>query len=243
MGSYQAMIRWQLASMRLYVPLMAAVQALAGIGLVLGFGLFFPGPVPARSALFVSTGVTVINLYLIGLVLVPQLVGQQKLAKTYDFIQSIPVPRAVAFLAWWSVTLLVGAPAMIASLVTAALRYHQAFVVSPAIVPATVLVSLTALAIGYAVGNAVSQPMVTNVMTQVLNLFAIGFAPVCFPPEQLPGWLQALNQALPFESMAIVMRRALTAGGTEDVLRAYAVLGVWTLACLGIAGWSVVRRG
>jgi ABC-2 type transport system permease protein len=237
------MLRWQLASMRLYVPLMAAVQMLAGLGLVLGFGLFFAGPVPPRSALFVSTGVTVINLYLIGLVMVPQLVGEQKLAKTYDFLQSIPVPRAVAFLAWWSVTLMVGAPAMVASLVTAAIRYHQSFSVSLAIVPAVVLVSLTAIAIGYALGNSVNQPMVVNVMTQVLNMFAIGFAPVCFPPEQLPGWLQTLNQFLPFESMAIVMRTALTSGGTENVLAAYAVLGIWTLACLSIAGWSVVRRG
>lgn len=229
--------------MRLYVPLMAAVQVLAGLGLVLGFGLFFAGPVPPRSALFVSTGVTVINLYLIGLVMVPQLVGEQKLAKTYDFLQSIPVPRAVAFLAWWSVTLMVGAPAMVASLVTAAIRYHQSFNVSLAIVPAIVLVSLTAIAIGYALGNAVNQPMVVNVMTQVLNMFAIGFAPVCFPPEQLPGWLQTLNQFLPFESMAIVMRTALTSGGSENVLAAYAVLGIWTVGCLSIAGWSVVRRG
>ena len=155
--------------MRLYVPLMAAVQVLAGLGLVLGFGLFFAGPVPPRSALFVSTGVTVINLYLIGLVMVPQLVGEQKLAKTYDFLQSMPVPRAVAFLAWWSVTLMVGAPAMVASLVTAAIRYHQSFSVSLAIVPAVVLVSLTAIAIGYALGNAVSQPMVVDRKSTRLN--------------------------------------------------------------------------
>jgi ABC-2 type transport system permease protein len=242
LASYLSMVRWQLASFRLFLPVMAAVQLLAGVGLVLGFGLFFPAHVPPRSALYVSTGVPVINLYLVGLVLLPQIVSQQKLAKTYDFIQSMPVPRTIAFLAWYTLTLMVGVPAMIASLVTAGIRYHQVFAVSWWSIPATLLVSLCSIAVGYALGNAVNQPMVTQVATQVLNFMALGFAPVCFPPEQLPGWLQALNHGLPFESMAVVMRSALTTGSADNVPAAYAVLAAWSVVCLGIAGWSVMRR-
>ena len=242
LASYWAMVRWQLASFRLLLPVMAAVQLLAGVGLVLGFGLFFPAHVPPRSALYVSTGVPVINLYLVGLVLLPQIVSQQKLAKTYDFIQSMPVPRTIAFLAWYTLTVLIGVPAMIATLVAAGIRYHQNFAVSLWIIPATLLVCLCSIAVGYALGNAVNQPMVTQVATQVLNFMALGFAPVCFPPEQLPGWLQAINHALPFESMAVVMRSALTAGGADNVPAAYAVLAAWSVVCLSIAGWSVGRR-
>lgn len=241
--SYWLMLRWQLASFRLFLPLMAAVQLLAGVGLVLGFGLFFPAQMPPRSALYVSTGVTVINLYIVGLVLLPQIVGQQKMAKTYEFIQSMPVPRAVAFLAWYSLTLIVGVPAMVASLVAAGIRYHQVFTVSLWIIPATLLVCLCSIAVGYALGNAVNQPMVTQVTTQFLNFMALGFAPVCFPPEQLPGWLQAINHGFPFESMAVVMRSALTTSGTDNLPGAYAVLAIWTAICLSIAGWSVVKRG
>jgi len=237
------MLRWQLASFRLLLPVTAVVQILAGVGFVLGCGLFFPGSVPQRSVLYLSTGVTVINLYILGLVMCPQIVGQQKMAKTYEYIQSIPVPRSVAFLAWYTLTVMVGTPAMVISLTAASIRYHESFAVSPLVVFAVLLVSLCSLAVGYALGNAISQPMVTQVLTQVLNFFVIGFAPVCIPPEQLPGWLQTLNQFLPFESMAIVMRSALTTGGGENVPGAYAVLAVWTLACLSIAGWSVVKRG
>lgn len=242
LDSYVAMVRWQLASMRQALPTTLVVQVLAGVGFVYGFGLFFGSSIPPRSALYISTGVTVINLYLVGLILLPQIVGQLKAAKTYDYIRSMAAPRAVVFLAWWSVTLLVGVPALVVSVAAAALRYHQAFVVSPYIVPAVLLVSLCSLAIGYALGHAVAQPMMTNVLTQVLNFGAIGFAPVAIPPEQLPAWLQSVNHLLPFESMATIMRVALT-GGSESVLVAYTVLGLWTCACLGIAGWSVSRRG
>lgn len=240
--SYWSMLRWQLASFRLLLPVMAAVQLLAGVGLVLGFGLFFPAQVPPRSGLYVSTGVPVINLYLVGLVLLPQIVSQQKLAKTYDFIQSMPVPRTVAFLAWYTLTLMIGVPAMIASLVAAGIRYHQVFAVSVWAVPAILLVCLCSISVGYALGNAINQPMVTQVATQLLNFTALGFAPVCFPPEQLPGWLQAINHGLPFESMAVVVRSALTAGSADNVPAAYGVLAVWSVVCLCIAGWSVVRR-
>lgn len=242
LDSYIAILRWQWASMRASLPTILIVQVLAGVGFVYGFGLFFGTGMPPRSALYIATGVTVINLYLVGLILLPQFVGQQKTAKTYDYILSMAAPRAVSFVAWWSITLAIGIPAVAVSVTAAAIRYHQAFILSPYIVPAVLLVSLCSLAIGYALGHAVAQPMVTNVMTQVLNFGAIGFAPVAIPPEQLPAWLQSVNQFLPFESMATIMRVALTAG-SESVLRAYIVLGLWTCACLAIAGWSVSRRG
>ena len=240
--SYVSMFRWQLAMQRMSLPAVAVVQVLAGVGFVLGFGLFFGGSMPARSALYISTGVTVINLYLVGLVLVPQVVGQQKTAKTYDYIQSMAAPRAVAFLAWWTLTLLIGVPAVIVSVTAAALRYHQAFAFSLEIVPAIALVSLCALAIGYAVGNAIGQPMVTNVVTQVLNFGAIGFAPIVIPPEQLPAWLESVNHWLPFEAMGTVMRSALTGAGDANLGAAYLSLGLWTSAFLAVAGWSVWRR-
>jgi hypothetical protein len=96
--TFSAMLRWELASLRMFLPLIVAVQILAGIGFVLGFGLFFPSRVPLTSALYVGAGVPVVNLYLVGLILGPQLVAQQRISQTYDYLRSLPVPRAVGVL-------------------------------------------------------------------------------------------------------------------------------------------------
>ena len=66
--SYQSLARWHLASLRIWVMLLLVIQIMAGAGFVLGIALFFDH-IPASAAVFVSTGVPVINLIMIGLVL------------------------------------------------------------------------------------------------------------------------------------------------------------------------------
>jgi ABC-2 type transport system permease protein len=237
------MARWELAGLRMFLPLVAVVQVLLGVGLVLGFGLFMPEAVPARTVLYVSTGTPVFNLYLLGLVVMPQTTSQQRIADTYDFLQSLPVPRMVGLTTWLTVTLVAGVPGMVASLVTARLRYGFRPDVSASVVAAVLLTALTATVIGSAMAHAVPHPMVTLVLTQVLNFVALGFAPIAFPADQLPGWLATVNHVLPFESMGVTMRAALSAGPVDGVGRAYLVLAGWSVACAGLAGWALRRRG
>jgi ABC-2 type transport system permease protein len=237
------MLLWHFASLRTLVPLIVMVQILSGVGLVLSFGLFFPTRIPVAAALYVSTGAPIINLYLIGLVLGPQEVAQQRLAHSYDYVQSMPVPHAIAALAWYTVTLAIGLPAMIVSLVVANLHYPIHFTVSPAIVPAVLLISATATLTGYAMAHAVPQPMITLILTQVILFFALGFSPICFPSDQLPEWLAKLNDVLPFSHMATVMHGALAPSLAADVGRSYLVLVAWTAATAAIAGLAVSKRG
>lgn len=74
---------------------LAAVQVLSGVGFVLGISLFF-AHIPLSAALFVATGVPVINLLMVGLILGPQLVADQKSSGSYEYLRSMPVS--------WSVT-------------------------------------------------------------------------------------------------------------------------------------------
>lgn len=241
--SYRRMAHWELAGMRAYLPVIVAVEILAGAGMVLGFGLLMPSVVPPRTALFVSTGVPVINLYLVGMVVMPQEVAQQRTAGTYEFLRSLPIPRAVDLLAWVTVTLVTGLPGMAASLLAAHWRYGFVPHVSPALLASVLLTAVTATAVGSALAHAIPQPMVTMTLAQVLNFVAIGFAPVAFPAERLPGWLVSVNHLLPFESMAVTMRAALTSGPVGGVGQAYLVMAGWTAACVGLALWALGRRG
>jgi len=240
--SYRMMLRWEMTSLRLVLPVTIMVQILSGAGFVLALGIFF-GQVPPRAALFVSTGVLVLTLVTIGLVLGPQLIAQQKAEQTYEFLWSLPVPRTTAALAWVTTNLILGLPGMAVALGVALLRYDLDLHVSPAIVPAVLLTLFTGTMIGYAMAHALGNPMLIAAITQLLIFMILGFSPINFPAEQLPDWLAALHRWLPLAPMADTVRAGLTVGVVEDVTRSYLVLGAWAAASVGITAAVLGRRG
>jgi ABC-2 type transport system permease protein len=241
MDTYWAMLRWHLTSLRLWLPVLAAVQVLAGAGMVLGMALFFDD-IPTSAALYVSTGVPVINLVMVGLILGPQLVANLKTQSSYEFVQVLPVPRTMAALAWYTVTLIGGIPAVVISLAIAWVRYDIALRVSPAIVPAVLLAAFTGTMMGYSLSHAITSPMTTRLITQLLVFVVFGYAPILFPAQQMPGWLASLNMALPFRHMAVIIRGGLTSGVVGDVTSSYAIVGLWGLAGAALSAWAIGRR-
>ena len=239
--SYVMMTRWELSSLRLLLPLIVAMQVIIGGGFALGIGLLFED-MPPRSALYLSTGVTVITLITVGLVLGPQLVGNQKTAGTYDFMWSLPVPRTTQAAAWTTVNGVIALPGMAAALMIADWRYELPLDISLSIVPAVLLTIVTATMVGYAFAHAIPRPMVTQLITQLMIFFILGFAPINFPPENLPAWLASANEWLPFQHMAVVIRDGLTDGLVTDVDRSYLVLALYTGASVVVAARVIGRR-
>jgi ABC-2 type transport system permease protein len=235
------MVRWHLASLRIWLSVLTAIQVLAGAGFVLGIGLFFRH-IPAPVALFVSTGVPAINLIMVGLILGPQLVADQKIQQTYEFLRTLPVAPTAAAAAWYTVCLAAGLPGVAASLIVAELRYGIALQLSAAIVPAVLLTAFTGTMLGYALGHAIPAPMVTRLITQVLIFVIFGFSPVAFPARQLPGWLAGLDWWLPFGHMAVIVRAGLTVGAATGVWSSYLIVVCWGIAGLVTAAWVLGRR-
>jgi len=233
---YRSMLRWHLASLRMWLMLLAMIQVLLGVGYVLGFSLFFD-PIPPVAAMFVSTGAPVLNLVLLGMLLGPQLVANDKSRGGYDFLQALPVPHTAAAAAWYTVTLIAGLPAMVITLLVAQARYDLTLTVSPAVVPAALLTVFTGTMLGYALAHAVTHPMTIQAVTQALVFIVVGFAPIVFPVEQMPTWLASVNHWLPLEHMAAIVRASLTEGVVSDVARSYLIVSVWGVA----AGWAAVR--
>jgi ABC-2 type transport system permease protein len=223
------------------LPLIVALQVVIGGGFALGIGLFFD-QMPARNALFLATGVAVVTLITVGLVLGPQLVGNEKTAGTYDFTWSLPVPRTTHAAAWTTVNSVIAIPGMVVALVIANWRYSLALQVSAAIVPAVLLTIVTATMVGYAFAHAIPKPIITQLITQVLIFVIVGFAPINIPPENLPSWLVEVNRFLPFLHMGVVIRGGLTDGLVTGVATSYAVLTVYTVASVVVSAWVVGRR-
>lgn len=238
---YVTMVRWHVASLRIWLMTLTAIQLLSGVGFVLGIALFFAS-IPPEAALFVSTGVPVINLVMVGLILGPQMVADQKLGGSYDYLRSLPVSRSVAAAAWYTVCLIGGLPAVVVSLAVARWRYDLPLHVTPAVVPAVLLTSLTGTLLGYALAHAITNPMTTRLITQFCVFVIFGFAPILFPISQMPAWLGDVNWWFPFRHMAVVIRAALTSAPDPGVGSAYLVLGVWCVASASVTAWVLGRR-
>lgn len=239
---FAVMLRWQVIDMRLLLPLTVMVQALAGVGLVLGFGLLIPD-LSDEQAVFLSTGAVVVTLVIVGVIMGPQLIAQQKSAGSYDFMWSLPVPRSSTSMAWIALNTLIALPGMLAALLAAVWRYSISFEVSPWVIPAVGLTLITGSLLGYALAHAIPNPEITQLLSGLLIFVIFGFAPISYPIENLPDWLATLNQYLPFYPMAVVVRDGLTEGIATEVGRAYAVLGAWAMASAVISGSVLRRRG
>jgi ABC-2 type transport system permease protein len=240
-GGYRTMLHWQLASLRTLLPLLIGIQVLVGAGFVLGIALLFDDISPT-AALYVSSGAPVMNLLMVGLLLGPQLVAQQKAEHSYDFLQALPVPRAMTALAWYTVTLLASLPAVVLSLLVAQLRYGITFTVSPAVVAAVLLTAFTGTMLGYALGHALPNPMTIQLAEGVLRFVVFGLSPILFPAEQLPGWLAALSWWLPFGHMAVIVRDSLAPEMVADAPISYLIVAIWGVGCAMVAAWALGRR-
>lgn len=239
-SSYRAMLRWQFTDMRLLLPMTVLVQLLSGVGLVIGFGLLIP-EMTQRLALFLSTGAVVVSLVIVGVIMGPQLIAQQKASGSYDFMWSLPVPRSAASAAWVTLNASIAIPGMLGALVAAILRYNVAFDVTLMVVPAVSLTLLTGTLLGYALAHGIPKPDITQLISQLLIFVIFGFAPVSYPIENLPGWLATVNEYLPFYPMANVVRDSLTDGIATNVGRSYLVLSIWAVLASVISA-AVLRR-
>lgn len=239
--AYWRMLAWDLADFRLHLPVLSAVLILQGAGFALGIGLLFAA-MPEAAAVFLVTGAPVMNLITAGLIFEPQLVADQRTRGSYEFLQSLPVPRTAAALAWYTVALGTALPAVAITLITGVARYHLQLTVTPMVVPAMLLTCLTGVLLGLAIAHGITVPMAAMLASTTLIFVMTGFSPVAFPAGQLPDWLASVNQWLPFGSMATIVRAGLVNGVATGVLRAYLVVAAWAVGSGLVVAWAQGRR-
>ena len=238
--SYWLLVRWNLLRLRSTLPLLFVVQTLLGAGVVIGFSFLVP-QMDSATMLYLTTGAPTIVFITVGMVVLPQIVAQQKLTGIFDYLRAMPVPRLAMLAADASVWIGVALPGVAAALWVAALRFHLALRVSPLVVPAVCLVAATSVAVGYAIGYAL-KPAVTGIVTQMLVVIALLFAPVNFPADRLPGWLAEAHRWLPFTYMAQVGRDTLSVPPGGVPLAPFAILAAWCVVGLAIAYRVMTRR-
>lgn len=239
--AFGAMGRFEWATIRPYAPLVLVVQVMMGVGMSIMYGFFYPHVDPT-TALLIATGVPTLALVPMGFVLVPANVAMQRLSGTFDVIWSFPVPRSAGVAASFAVNAALALPGTVLALAVGAWRYGVALHLSPVLVPAVLLSVLMCVAVGYGLALAVANPLVINLISNATVFLVLLFTPIVYPASNLPRWLAAVHEVLPFSPMAQVIRAGLTEGVVADVGRPFLVLVAWALAGFGLTAWVVGRR-
>ncbi|WP_448629857.1 ABC transporter permease [Cellulomonas soli] len=231
--------QWQLRRQGQYLPLLVVVQVLLAVTTILGYGLLIGEPDPT-TALYLATGAPTVTLITVGLVMTPQMLVTAKTEGSLDWLRTLPVPRGVFLAGDMLVWTLLALPGTVLGVLAGALRFDLTLSVAPWLVPAALLISLTAAAVGYAMAS-VLPAQVAMLMTQVLIFVVLLFSPVSYPAARMPEWLQHAHQWLPVEPMAQLMRAGLAHDTFAMPGRSLVVLGVWCAVSL-VAALAALRR-
>ena len=232
--------QWQLRRQSTFLPLMVVVQVFIAVATVVGYGLLVGDPAP-EVALYLATGAPTVTLITIGLVLTPPLLAQSKTEGSLDWMRTLPVPRAAFLAADLVVWTLLALPGMVLGVVVGALRFDVALSVAPWLVPATLLVSLTAAAVGYALASLL-PPALAQLVTQMLVFIVLLFSPVSYPADRMPGWLQTAHEWLPIQPMAELVRAGLAQDTFSMPARSMTVLLAWCAVSVAAAVAALRRR-
>ena len=239
--SYVMMMRFDVRGLGQWLMIGVIVQVLMGAGMAIMYG-FYLGDMPEVAKVFLATGVPALALIPIGFVMVPNMVGQQRIAQTYDFIWSLPVPRLAAAASTFTVFTLMAVPGVATSLGVAVWNYDIDLTWSWTLIPAVLLTSLMTTSVGFGMAHAIENPVVINFIANMIIFFVLLFSPIVIPIEQFPDWLASVHRVLPFYHMAVVIRDGLSDGLVSNVSTSYVVLGLWTAIGWAATAWVVGRR-
>jgi ABC-2 type transport system permease protein len=238
--SYRLLVTWQALRKKNYLPLMMAVQTLFTLGVVLGYPLLFP--TLDRTAIYlIATGAPAISMISVGLVALPQTVGEAKTEGSLAYMRSLPVPRLAYLVADLTVWLAIVVPGVILGVLVGAWRFGLDLQVSPLVIPAVLMVALTATCVGYALASVLPY-MLTVIVTQALVVFVFMFSPLTFLPDKLPGWLETVHRVLPIQAMGEVTRGTIAPNEFPLPPGAFLTLAVWCALGFLVTYAAMTRR-
>jgi ABC-2 type transport system permease protein len=241
LSSYLAMLRFDIASQRTWLPMFVLTQVMFGAGMAIIYG-FYLGHMSHQTALFIVSGSPAAAVLTSGLIGVTTMVVERKETGSWDFVWSLPAPRSAVVASTFTVFTLMAIPGIVIALALAAWRYGLTLTPSPMAVPAVLLTALMATSVGFGMAQLIPNPLVTGVVVNALIFVVLMYSPVSFPITQFPHWLAGVQRVLPMYYSAQVLRASVTTGIVHDLALSYTVLAAWTAAAWAGAAWVVGRR-
>jgi ABC-2 type transport system permease protein len=190
----------------------------------------------------IATGAPAISMLSVGLVALPQTVGEQKTEGSLAYMRSLPVPRLSYLVADLTVWLAIVVPGVVLGVLVGAWRFGLDLQVSPLVIPAVLMVALTSTCVGYALASVLPY-MLTVIITQAIVVFVFMFSPLTFLPDKLPGWLETIHRLLPIQAMGEVTRGTIAPNEFPLPPGAFLTLAVWCVLGFAVTYAAMTRRG
>ena len=238
---YFLLLKWQLLRLRVIIPLFAVIQIMIGVGFIVGLGFIVP-EIDRPTALFFVTGAPTLISIMVGMVLVPQLIAEDKSAGSLTYIWSLPISRITYLFADLTVWFFSTLPGVTLALIVGSWYYGFSLSISWMIVLAMLLVSITASCLGYAIAHFITKPQIISMITQLLVFGLFLFSPINYPLERLPNWLQRIHTILPFTYMADLVRGSLTEYEIISPAKAWLIVSTWMVVSFVSVSVVLQRR-
>jgi ABC-2 type transport system permease protein len=177
----------------------------------------------------------------VGLVALPQTVGEQKTEGSLAYMRSLPIPRLSYLVADLTVWLAIVVPGVVLGVLVGAWRFGLDLQVSPLVIPAVLMVALTSTCVGYALASVLPY-MLTVIITQAIVVFVFMFSPLTFLPDKLPGWLETIHRLLPIQAMGEVTRGTIAPNEFPLPPGAFLTLAVWCVLGFAVTYAAMTRR-
>lgn len=234
------LVQWQLRRSVESIPLLIAVQVFLSVATVVGYGVLVGDPRP-DAALYLATGAPTIAVVTIGLVVTPQMVSQARAAGSRDWMRALPIRRGPFLAADLLVWTVVALPGMVLTIVAGAWWFDVGLNPTWWLPLAALLVSLTAVAVGYTV-TSLMTPSRAMLVAQMLVFVVLLFSPISYPVDRMPHWLASTHQLLPIEPMSQVIRAGLAPDAFSVPGRSVVVLLAWCTAAVAGVLLTLGRR-
>jgi len=203
---------------------------LISLGIAIGYTFMF-SDIDENALLYLATGAPTVILIITGLTILPGQNAEAKAEGYIEFLRTLPTKRLNIMIADIIIWICIALPGFIISTIVTHFVFNPGYSLSLTIIPAFLLVSVTAIALGYGYSFAL-QTHVTQMLSSILTFGALMFSPINFPMEHLPNWLQMVHRILPLHAMANVMRASLASTAYTAYTWEYAKLLLWCAAGL-----------
>ena len=241
-SQYFQLVRGLILINREMIWFVAMIEGALSVGLILGFGYFIPNITPTQ-ALFLTVGAAAQTVITVGLVMLPQILSQEKAEGMLEYFLTLPLSREAYLLAEVTFVALVTLPGTAFAVVFGAWHYDLSMSVQPVVVLVTVLAVLSLAGVGVAMAVLSPFQQLTNVLTQLIIFYVLLFSPVMMPKEQLPSALQHVAAVMPTTYVADAMRASLTDLPGTHLARSLLVMAGFTIASLALSAVMIRRRG
>lgn len=238
--SFFQYFKWQFLRNSSFAVFSFVVQILISVGIIFGFSFLIPN-IDAQTALYLITGAPAVIMLTTGLVMMSQMIAEDKGQGTIEYMLSWPIPRWIYILGdalyWFCMTL----PGVFLSLLVGSLYFKVPLSFGLSGLLVVLLSGLTAMSVGYAMA-VLLPPKFTHLLSQILVFGIMLFSPISFPAERLPSWLAAVHHVLPIQHVAQTMRASFAPDYFTAGISSYLILLFWAVVCFSLSVLALKKR-